>query len=164
MLDDESRAPAPTATSELRSVREGQLRRKLGVKESHDAETFLPFSPQLLEVLVGPEGLAEVVQEAPVEVCIAPGVHRLASVVQDPEEPRGTTTLNHLAHDLVVEEGDGRPGNSFGVVLVLFGLQSEADENLLEFFIDIVDAKLLETILVEYFEAINIEHSEAKHV
>ena len=45
----------------------------------------------------------------------------------------------------------------------LFCLQCQLDENLLQFFVDKVDAKLLEAILFEYLEAVDVKNAQLFH-
>lgn len=54
-----------------------------------------------------------------------------AGVVEGCENPRRTTFFNQVAHDLVVEILDRGPLNFLPNVFLLFGLESELDEDLL---------------------------------
>lgn len=54
--------------------------------------------------------------------------------------------INHLTDNLVVEITNVHPWNSFFFVQLLFSLQHQFNVQLLEFFIAVVDAKLLKTV------------------
>jgi DNA-directed RNA polymerase subunit F len=56
--------------------------------------------------------------------------------------------LDQIAANLVVKVLDMHPGNLLTLVLVLFSLESELDEDLLQFLVDVVDAKLFEAIVL----------------
>jgi hypothetical protein len=71
------------------------------------------------------------------------------SVVQGSEDSRGATLLNEIADDLVVEVFDFRPLNPLANIFLLLGLESQLDENLLQFFVDIIDAELFEGVFLE---------------
>jgi hypothetical protein len=70
-------------------------------------------------------------------------------IVQGSEDSRGATLLNEIADDLVVEVFDLRPLNPLTNIFLLLGLESQLDENLLQLFVDIIDAKLFERIFLE---------------
>ena len=57
--------------------------------------------------------------------------------------------FDEIAHNLVVEERNRSPLNAFASVLVLFVLQREFNENLLQFFIDVVDANCLFCVCIK---------------
>ena len=42
----------------------------------------------------------------------------------------------------------------------LLGFQSKFDEDLLELFVDVVNAELFEAVLVEYLEAVDVQDSD----
>jgi len=65
-----------------------------------------------------------------------------ASVVERGEDPRRTTFFDEVAYDFVVEILDGRPFDLFADVFFLLSFESKLDEDLLQFLVDIVDAKL----------------------
>jgi hypothetical protein len=71
------------------------------------------------------------------------------SVVQGSENSGGATLLNEIADNLVVEVFDFCPLDSLTNIFLLLGLESQLDENLLQFFVDVVDAELFETIFLE---------------
>ena len=71
------------------------------------------------------------------------------SIVQGSEDSRGATLLNKIADDLVVEVFDLRPLNPLTYVFLLLGLEGQLDENLLQLFIDVVDAELLKRVFLE---------------
>jgi hypothetical protein len=49
--------------------------------------------------------------------------------------------FNQIANDLIVEVVDVRPFNSFALIFLLFLLQHEFDEKLLQFLVAIIDAE-----------------------
>ena len=67
-----------------------------------------------------------------------------AGVVQGSEDSWRATLFNKVAHDLVVEVLDRRPLDLLPNVLLLFGLERELNEDLLQFLVDVIDAQLLE--------------------
>jgi hypothetical protein len=71
------------------------------------------------------------------------------SVVQGSEDSRGATLLNEIADDLVIEVFDFRPLDPLTNIFLLLGLESQLDENLLQLFIDIIDAELFEGVFLE---------------
>ena len=52
------------------------------------------------------------------------------------------------------------PFDSLPVVFLLFLLKDEFHEQLLQFLVAIIDAKLLEGIFIEDFEAVNIQNTD----
>ena len=72
------------------------------------------------------------------------------------------TDLNKVAYNFVVEKSNFLPFDSLLVVLLLFCFQSELDKNLLQLLIDIVDAKLLETVFFEDLKSWKFVKSRAK--
>ena len=71
-----------------------------------------------------------------------------ASVIEGSKDAGRATLFNKVTDDLVVEVFDGRPFDLFPDVLLLLSLQGELDEDLLQFLIDVVDAKLLEGVVL----------------
>lgn len=71
------------------------------------------------------------------------------SVVQGSEDSRGATLLNEIADNLVVEVFDFRPLYPLANIFLLLGLESQLDENLLQLFVDIIDAELFEGVFLE---------------
>lgn len=67
---------------------------------------------------------------------------------------------NQIENDLVIDEFDMFPGYPFFVVVFLFHLKNVLNEELLEMFISVVDAKLLEAIIVEIFKSKNIQNAD----
>src|SRR3989338_4853972 len=63
---------------------------------------------------------------------------------------------------LIVKVFYGFPSDAFASVFFLFSFQSEFDEDLLEFFVDIVDAQLFKTIWAENFKPIYIQDTDHK--
>lgn len=70
------------------------------------------------------------------------------SVVQGSKDSRGATLLNKIADDLVVEVFDLRPLDPLTYVFLLLGLEGQLDENLLQLFVDVVDAELLKRVFL----------------
>ena len=70
------------------------------------------------------------------------------SIIESCKDAWRSTFLDEVTYDLVIEIFDGRPLNLFANVLLLFGLECEFDKNLLEFFVHVVDAQLLERIVL----------------
>lgn len=62
------------------------------------------------------------------------------SVVKSSENSGWSPFLYQITHDLVVEELDWCPFDLFPDVFLLLSLQSELNEDLLELFVNIVDA------------------------
>lgn len=54
--------------------------------------------------------------------------------------------FNQIADNLIVEVIDVGPRNAFALVLLLFLLQNELNEKLLEFLVAIIDAERFESI------------------
>jgi len=71
------------------------------------------------------------------------------SVVQGSEDSRGATLLNKITDDFVVEVFDFRPLDPLTNIFLLLRLESQLDENLLQLFIDIIDAELFEGVFLE---------------
>lgn len=71
------------------------------------------------------------------------------SVIQGGEDPRGSTLLNEIADDLVVEIFDFRPLDPLTNIFLLLSLEGQLDENLLQLFVDIIDAELFEGVILE---------------
>jgi len=67
--------------------------------------------------------------------------------------------LDQIDNRLVVKVVDWGPLNTFPLVLLLFLFQHQIDEDLLQLFIAIVDAKLLERVHHENFEPVDIQDS-----
>ena len=99
-----------------------------------------------LEVCVGRQG-GSTLDEAVVRGSRV-GVCGGARVVQRREDTRGTALLDEVAHDLVVEVLDGIPLDLFPNILFLLGLEGELDEDLLQLLVDVVDAQLLERVVL----------------
>jgi len=79
------------------------------------------------------------------------------NVIKYIENARRVFSFDEVAHDLVVKVLDRSPLDTLMVVLFLFGLESQLDEELLQLFIDIIDTELLESIFlyVVNFEKLN---------
>jgi len=76
-------------------------------------------------------------------------MRRCRSVIQGSEDSRGATLLNEIADDLVVEVFDFGPLNPLTNIFLLLGLECQLDENLLQLFVDIIDAELFEGVFLE---------------
>jgi hypothetical protein len=76
------------------------------------------------------------------------GMRSCGSVIQRSEDPRGPALLNEIADDLVIEVFDFRPLDPLTDIFLLLSLECQLDENLLQLFVDIVNAKLLERIFL----------------
>lgn len=68
-------------------------------------------------------------------------------IVQGSKNSGGTTFLNEVAHDLVVEVFDRSPLDLFADVLFLLSFEGKLDKDLLEFFVDVVDAQLFKAVV-----------------
>lgn len=57
--------------------------------------------------------------------------------------------LDELAHNLVVEEINGSPGDTLSGVLLLLSTKGQLNENLLELLVDVVDTELLKSVFLQ---------------
>ncbi len=65
--------------------------------------------------------------------------------------------LDQVTDDLVIDETDNCPFDPFLIVLLLFRLQRQLDEeDLLQLLIRVVDAELSEAVLVEDLEVVDV--------
>lgn len=71
-------------------------------------------------------------------------------IVQSSEDSGRTTLLNQVADDLVVEVFDFRPLNPLPNIFLLLSLESQLDENLLQLFVDVINAELFERVFLEW--------------
>ena len=76
------------------------------------------------------------------------GVCSRAGVVECSKNTRRTALFDEVAHDLVVEVLDRRPLDLLANVFLLFTLESQLDEDLLQLLVDVVDAELLKGIVL----------------
>lgn len=83
-----------------------------------------------------------------------------ARVVKRCEDSRGSLLLNEIAHNFVVEVLDRCPLDLFADVFLLLGLKGQFDEDLLEFLVDVVDAELLEGVILEDLEAVDVQDAD----
>ena len=81
---------------------------------------------------------------------------RCASIVQRGEDARRALLLYQITDHFVVEIFDGGPFDLFSHIFFLFRLQSQLNEDLLQLFVDVVDAKLFKGVVLEYFETEDI--------
>lgn len=70
------------------------------------------------------------------------------SVVECSEDSWRTAFFDEVTDDLVVEVLDRVPFDLFADVFFLLSFQGELDEDLLELLVDVVDAKLLEGVIL----------------
>lgn len=84
---------------------------------------------------------------------------RSSRIIEGCEDTGRTSFLNEIAHDLVVEVLDRCPLNLFAHVFFLLRFQRQLNEDLLEFFINVVDAKLLKRVVLEDFKSIYVEYA-----
>lgn len=66
-------------------------------------------------------------------------------------------TLDHIAHRLVVEVVHVLPLHTLRLVVVLLRADGVVDEVLLQLLVHVVDAELLEVVVIEDLEAVNVE-------
>ena len=69
-------------------------------------------------------------------------------IIQSSEDPRRAAFLNKVADDLVIEVFDLRPLDLLTDIFFLLSFQSQLDEDLLQLFVDVVDAELFEGIFL----------------
>lgn len=86
-------------------------------------------------------------------------VRRSSRIVEGCEDTGRPPFLNEVTHDLVVEVLDRRPFNLLAHVFFLLSFQRQLNEDLLEFFVDIVDAELFERVVLKDFKAIYVEYA-----
>jgi len=67
---------------------------------------------------------------------------RSARIVEGRKYAWWTSFFDQVTNNLVVEVLDRRPFDLFSDILFLLRLERQFDENLLQFLIDVVDAKL----------------------
>lgn len=71
-----------------------------------------------------------------------------ASIVEGSEYTRRTSFFNEVAHDLIVEVLDRCPLDLFSDIFLLFCLQRQFNEDLLKLLVDVIDAELLEGVVL----------------
>ena len=64
---------------------------------------------------------------------------------------------DQVADGCVVEELDVRPRDAFTNILILFLLQSQLDEDLLQLLVAVVDDKLLKAVVLKDLKAVNVK-------
>mmetsp|Transcript_28912 Transcript_28912/g.84397 ORF Transcript_28912/g.84397 Transcript_28912/m.84397 type:complete len:283 (-) Transcript_28912:1343-2191(-) len=84
-----------------------------------------------------------------------------ACLVQHVEDSLGLC-FDQVADRLVVEVFHLDPADALTEVLSLLSPQGERDEVLLQFFVAIVDAELLETVHLENFKPVNVQEAEGE--
>ena len=77
------------------------------------------------------------------------GVRRSASVIEGSENSWRFAFLDQITNDFVVEIVDGGPFNLLPDVLLLLSLEGQLDEDLLEFFVDVVDTQLFKRVILQ---------------
>ena len=70
--------------------------------------------------------------------------------------------FHQIYDDAIVEVVNVFPGDAFFLVLLLFLLQNQLDEDLLQFLVAVVDAELFERVDVEDLEAVDVEHADQR--
>ena len=65
-------------------------------------------------------------------------------IIKSRKDSRRAPFFDEVAYNLVVEVFDGIPFNLLSDVFLLLRLQSQFNKNLLELFVDVVDAELFE--------------------
>jgi hypothetical protein len=135
----------------------------------HDSEAVLALLDiGDLEVLVTSTVLVQLVEQ-----CLVAGIGEDTFFVQKREDATAlnqtslalitnnsecdTYSLNQFDARLVVEVLDRLPWNTFSDVLFLFGLECQFNEDLLQFLVHVVDAKLFKAVLLEDFKAVNVQ-------
>mmetsp|Transcript_15361 Transcript_15361/g.27308 ORF Transcript_15361/g.27308 Transcript_15361/m.27308 type:complete len:207 (-) Transcript_15361:607-1227(-) len=78
------------------------------------------------------------------------------------EDSCGLSSFNEVTHDLIVEKADFLPPDALARVLVLLRFEGELNKKLLQLFIAVVDAKLLERVGLEYLKPVDIKHTQGK--
>ena len=71
-------------------------------------------------------------------------MRRGTGVVESGENTRWATFFDQVAHDLVVEVLDRSPLDLLPDIFLLFSLEGQFDEDLLQLLVDIVNAQLFE--------------------
>ena len=64
-----------------------------------------------------------------------------------------------MTNVLIVDEVNMLPADLLSVVLVLFHLEDVLDEKLLEVLVGVVDAELLEAVVLEVLKAENVQYA-----
>lgn len=77
-----------------------------------------------------------------------------AGIVECRKDTRRSLSFNEITHDLIVEILNWRPLDLLADVFFLLSLQGELNEDLLKLLVHIVDAQLLEGIVV----AVTVEY------
>lgn len=94
------------------------------------------------QVLIVAESLVDFLHEFGIAGRRIERVDSLASVVQQAEDSRRICSFDQIAHDFVVKVSDVLPFHSFILVFLLLLAQSQIDKDLLQTFIDVIDAEL----------------------
>lgn len=68
--------------------------------------------------------------------------------------------FNKVTDDLVIEIGNGFPGDALAAIFVLFRFERQLDKELLKLFVAVIDAKLLETVGLKDLKAVNVQNAE----
>ena len=80
-------------------------------------------------------------------------------IVQRRENAWRALGLNQVTHNLVVEVLDRRPLNLLLRILFLLFFERQLNKDLLQLFIDIIDAQLLKGVVLKDLKAINVQHA-----
>mmetsp|Transcript_1173 Transcript_1173/g.4044 ORF Transcript_1173/g.4044 Transcript_1173/m.4044 type:complete len:375 (+) Transcript_1173:1293-2417(+) len=84
-------------------------------------------------------------------------VSHLTHIIHENHQSRRRFSLNELNNNLVIKVLYRDPFNALTLVLVLLTTQCEINKQLLQLFVDIVDAKLLKRVVFKNFKAIHIQ-------
>ena len=68
--------------------------------------------------------------------------------------------FDQIADDFVIEISDGYPFDPLATIFILFGFHRQLDEELLKFFVTVINAELFETVGLEDFKAVNVQNAE----
>eukprot|EP00051_Salpingoeca_urceolata_P021426 m.336288 g.336288 ORF g.336288 m.336288 type:complete len:561 (-) comp19795_c1_seq2:119-1801(-) len=107
--------------------------------------------------------LAEFLQQLVVST-VALCVQRCTHIVQKAHDARWSLFFDQIAHNLVVKVLNRRPLDAFCNILFLLSLECKLDEDLLEFFVDKVDAKLFKAIGLKNLKPVNVQHTNRDFV
>ena len=130
---------------------------KYFMKNHENSSTDLPLT-SVFEVIVSTECCPQLTLQLVISSSLD-SVHGGADIIQNREDARGRLALDQLAHSQVVEEVNLLPLDPLLLILLLLRLQSQFNEDLLQFLVDKVDAELFEAVLLKNLKAVNIKNS-----
>ena len=131
---------------------------KYFMKNHENNSTDLPWT-SVFEVIVSTECCPQLTLQLIISSSLD-SVHGGADIIQNREDARGRLALDQLAHSQVVEEVNLLPLDPLLLILLLLRLQSQFNEDLLQFLVDKVDAELFEAVLLKNLKAVNIKNSD----